>query len=229
MTGPRGPFDGLRAGLLLDLDDTLYDYAPCERAGRAAVLEALGAGTGSSRDHLEMQWLSARAAVQARLGATASSHSRLLWAHELLHRLGQTDRLGFATTLDRTYWDAFLDVARLRDGALELLDGWRGRGHKVAFVTDLTLELQLRKLERFGLLGRVDALAASEETPHDKPDPALGLLAIERLGVAREGCVVVGDNEAKDGGLARALGVPFVWVDPAAPDLRAVLARMLER
>lgn len=203
------------AALLLDLDDTLYDYAPCERAGRAALAararQLLGIGEG---DFLTA-YAGAREAVKLRC-ATPSGHARLLYVHELLHVLGAS--LRHTRELEHVFWQAYLDAAALRPGAIDLLEWFRAIGGKLAIVTDLTLDVQLRKLAHFGLLDRIDALVASEEVGADKPSPAPFQLAAARLNVALARCTVIGDNDEKDGAGARALGLPFYRVRTAESD-----------
>jgi HAD superfamily hydrolase (TIGR01549 family) len=201
-------------GLLLDLDDTLYSYPPVELHARGALLEALALALGCAVAEASQRYDAARKAVKARLGERAAAHSRLLYLAELVQAAGRIDLLGQVRGWERLFWERFLDKAELRPGAQQLLESWRARGGKVAIVTDLTLEVQLWKLERFGLLPLIDALAASEEVPLDKPAPELFELAISRLGLSRERCVVVGDSPAKDGLGARRLGMPFHLVDP---------------
>ena len=201
-----------RVALLLDLDDTLYDYAPAERAAKQATLAAVTRDIGLDGARLEVAWDRAREAVKGRLGERGSAHSRLLYLAELVHATGvagSSRGLARVRSWERTYWGEFLRVAKLRPGALPLLDGWRARGGKVAIVTDLTLEIQLWKLEAFDLFDRVDVLVVSEEVALDKPAPEAMLLAMARLGVTPDQCVVVGDHPVKDGGGARALGIPY--------------------
>lgn len=218
----------MTAGLLLDLDDTLYDYKPAEAAARPAVLELVANDTGRSLDEVEAAWKPARRAVKERLGHTAAAHSRLLYLAELSARLGAgLDRV---RSWERRYWSVFLDTATLRDGALEMLDMWRADGNKIAIVTDLTLEIQLWKLEAFDLFDRIDVLVASEEVPEEKPALYAFELALARLGLAKDVCVVVGDNPAKDGGGAEALGVPYFRARSSesgeGEDLRAIADRL---
>lgn len=218
-------------GLLLDLDDTLYAYAPAEEAARSTVQRALVDVTGRPPDEIARRWNEARATVHRRIGGTASSHSRLLYLHELasaLARNGRPSIVGVVPELEALYWDTFLATMTLRPGAVELLDAWRAAGHRVALVTDLTLDIQLRKVARLGLGERLDAIVASEEVGRDKPDPTGALLAIERLGVRSADCVVVGDSVTKDGGVAAALGIPFHHVDSSRPDLVSIRAALLE-
>jgi putative hydrolase of the HAD superfamily len=196
-------------GLLADLDDTVYDYLPAHRAGLAAVVPAVARALGVTPAEAERAWNGSRDAVKARLGATAASHSRLLYAADLVHAAGRASALAEVRGWDRAYWSAFLDAARLRPFAIELFAGFRAKGGKVAIVTDLMLDVQLRKLERFGLFPHVDVLVASEEVPRDKPAPEIFQLALTRLGLPAAACVMIGDHATKDGQGALALGIPF--------------------
>ena len=204
-------------GLLLDLDDTLYDYAPAERRGRAAALANVVRDTGLEHSHAAQLYDEARARVKNRVTQRGSSHSRLLYLHELAHASGRPAVLARVRDWERAFWAEYLRGAELRPFARELLVGWRARGHRVAIVTDMVLEVQLWKLQALGLSELVDALVVSEEVAYDKPALASFELAIERLGVLREQCVVVGDSVQADGAAAVALGVPFYRVRGSQP------------
>ncbi|HKP56533.1 MAG TPA: HAD family hydrolase [Polyangiales bacterium] len=204
-------------GLLLDLDDTLYDYAPAERRGRDAALLRVVQDTGLEHSHAARLYDEARARVKGRVAKRGSSHSRLLYLHELAHASGKSGVLARVRSWERAFWTEYLRGAELRPFARELLSGWRARGHKVAIVTDLVLEVQLWKLEVLELGELVDALVVSEEVAFDKPALAAFELAIQRLGVVREQCVVVGDGLQTDGAAAGALGVPFYRVRGSEP------------
>ena len=66
-------------------------------------------------------------------------------------------------------------------------------------------------MERDGLLGCVDVIIGGEDVERHKPDPEGLIKAAERLGVAIEDCVYVGDSHV-DAGAARSAGMPFVGV-----------------
>ncbi len=201
-------------GLLLDLDDTLYEYAPCERAAREALFARTHALFGTPREAFEARFSAARKSVKDRCD-TPSGHGRLLYVTELLHGLfeatGARDAspLAHARELEEAYWSAYLDTMELRPFAHGLLDELRARGMKIAIVTDLTLDIQLQKLAKLDLFRRIDALVASEEVGADKPARAAFALGAARLGVPLEACAVVGDNVEKDGAGAEALGIPY--------------------
>lgn len=211
--------------LLVDLDDTLYAYPPAAHAAEHAAFARVAADTGRSDSDVRAAYSAARKAVKARLGSTGAAHSRLLYFAELAHALGRVDRLDRVRGWDRAYWSAFLETATLRDGARALLEGVRARGGKVAIVSDLTLEIQLWKLEHFGLGPLIDALVISEEVPFDKPRPEAFALAMARLGGVRAAdCVMVGDADDKDGAGARALGIRYFKVDAGDGDGESLIA-----
>ncbi|MEO6418923.1 MAG: HAD family hydrolase [Polyangiaceae bacterium] len=199
-------------GLLVDIDDTLYDYVAAEKIARAAVLEAVATSLAISQADASNHWDTARRAVKARLGERASAHSRLLYLADLIHVAARPDALPLVRGWESLFWDALLGAATLRRGALELVSSFRANGGRVAVVTDLTLEIQLRKLERFGLLSHVDVVVASEEVPWDKPAPELFRLALERLSLDASECLMVGDSAKKDGGGATALGLRYFQI-----------------
>ncbi len=199
--------------LLLDLDDTLYDYAPAEAAARSALFEAIAAELSVPVADVEARFDAARRAVKRRLGPQGASHSRLLYLLEFAHQgVAEPFPIGLVREWERLFWDVFVASAELRAGATQLLRGWRAMGNRTAIVTDLVASVQLLKLERWSLLEWVDAVVVSEEVREDKPCTAAFELAMERLGVHKNQCVVVGDSDPKDGAAARALGVPYFRV-----------------
>jgi putative hydrolase of the HAD superfamily len=193
--------------LLVDLDDTLYDYAPADARARRAVFAEVARLTGIDADAAQAFFRSSRAHVKARLGHTGAAHSRLLYLLDLAHD-GRVP-LSRVADLEALFWREYMRDLHLKPFARELLDGFRREGGKVAIVTDLTVDVQLRKLEALDLFRSIDAIAVSEEVGADKPDARIFELAAKRLGVPLATCVVVGDHPDKDGEGARRLGLPF--------------------
>lgn len=199
-------------GLLIDLDDTLFDHEPAEHHARAHTFALVAADTGITADEAEAHYFAARDAVKARLGKRGAAHSRLLYLHEIAHRIHAASGksvLAKVAGWNDAFWTAYLEKAVLRSGARELLAAARKAGMKIAIVTDLVMDTQLRKLARFELFDAVDALVVSEEVPLDKPAPEGFVLAADRIGIPLADCVMVGDSRSKDGAGAAALGIPF--------------------
>jgi len=203
-----------RRNVLLDLDDTIYACKPCEEAGLRAFIALASPVLSKSARELEDAWMKARAAVKERVDLRGSSHSRLLYISELVHSFGRVDAFPYLRAWERMYWEAFIETAKVKPRVVPFFEAIRNRGGRVAIVSDLTLEVQLFKLERFGILRYIDAIVTSEEVPHDKPKRPIFRVAIDRLGTSPETCVVVGDSEEKDGEGARRMGIPFFKIDP---------------
>ena len=163
MTTPRLP-----SLVIFDLDDTLYPYEPSHRAGTAALVQFASRELGvKDRAFLDV-WDSARKRVKARLGATGSSHSRLLYAHEAIEMLGLRSQPALALAMEQEYWRENLLAMRLRPGARDLLSSLRFNNIPIAIVTDLTAQIQFRKLVHLELDHLVDHVVTSEEATTDK-------------------------------------------------------------
>lgn len=172
--------------VLLDFDNTLYDYEPCHAAGRKAAGDTAHELLNFDPASFTTFYEKARAEVKARLGAGAASHNRLLYFKAMLELSGLSSQPLAALQLEQAYWSAYLDTARLHTDVLAFLDDLRIAGIPVAIVTDLTANIQLRKLIVLGLDKLIDCIVTSEESGHDKPHAASFHLAMDRLGLAHD-------------------------------------------
>ena len=99
-------------------------------------------------------------------------------------------------------------------GALEAVRALRRRGLALAVVSNWDVGLA-EHLDRLGIGALVDAVVTSAEAGAAKPDPAVFELALDRLRVAAERTLHVGDSEADEEG-ARAAGLRFAPAPLAA-------------
>ncbi|WP_020574810.1 HAD family hydrolase [Actinopolymorpha alba] len=95
---------------------------------------------------------------------------------------------------------------RLRPDAAPTLRALKQRGVRVGLVSDCTHELPAC-WPTLPVAGYVDAPVFSVEVGVKKPDPAIYLLVCERLGVAPEDCVYVGDGDSNELPGAEAVGM----------------------
>ncbi|MFD1715573.1 HAD family hydrolase [Amnibacterium flavum] len=182
--------------VIFDLDDTLYEYAPCDRAGRAALERYAATELGLKAAGITELFATARANVKRRLGSVASSHSRLLYCHEFLELVGLRSEPLAALSMEQEYWRTFLLTAQLRPGAVELLQTLRYNTIPVAMVTDLTAQIQFRKLTYFNLDKHFDHVVCSEETREEKASLLPFELLFDRLPESvRETVWFVGDRD----------------------------------
>ncbi|MBI0477185.1 HAD family hydrolase [Sphingomonas sp. MA1305] len=186
------------ACVLLDFDDTLYEYAPANAAGMdAACALARQVLNIQPRDFLDC-FADARAEVKRRLGRIASSHSRLLYFQRTIERAGFRTQPLIVLNLEQAYWRAFLDVARLFPEVVDFLDDLRINGTQTVIVTDLTAQIQFRKIIHFGIDRYIDWIVTSEESGVDKPDPTNFELALAKLGGVEGPVWMIGEQPRSD-------------------------------
>jgi len=89
---------------------------------------------------------------------------------------------------------ALIGQERLREGFADLLDAAYARGLRVGLASSASREWVTGHLGRLGILDRFDALCTRDDVEAVKPDPALYLLALERLGVAASEAVAIEDS-----------------------------------
>lgn len=191
-------FDRLPDAILFDTDNTLYPYAPAHAAAQAAVRSKVAATFSIKPEDFDKAFDEARKQVKTRLKHTASSHSRLLYLQRMLEIMGLGSQVLWALDFEQTYWRTFLSNAILFDDVKELLDDLRRLGIPTAIVTDLTAQIQFRKVVYFGLDHYFDYIITSEEAGFDKPHEAPFQLALEKMRPKGDCIWMIGDNPVND-------------------------------
>ena len=184
--------------VLFDLDNTLYPYDPAHQAAMVAVRGKIHRLFNVEGERFQEIFEVARAEVKARLLGTAGAHSRLLYFQRAFELMGLKAQLLHALDFEHTYWRVFLSNARLFAGVRDLLDDIRLAGVPTALVTDLTAQIQFRKLVYFGLDHFFDSVVTSEESGADKPAPASFKLALSKLQPKGDRVWFIGDSASID-------------------------------
>ena len=201
----------------LDLDNTMFAYEPCHKAAMSLVSREL-----KNRFELpEHKWLPAyeesRLATKTRLGAVASSHSRLAYFKGMLENLDMKSQMGLALQLENLYWGEFIRTIQKVQGLDGFLEACREVGIPIVVVTDLTTAIQIRKLHHLGIMDTVAALVTSEDVGEDKPSTRFMDYLIS-IGFEAGHWWVVGDDVEKDGGLSKVFpSADFLHVSAGGP------------
>jgi putative hydrolase of the HAD superfamily len=184
--------------VLFDTDNTLYAYEPAHKAAMHAVRAKAARLFGIGEESFDQAFDTARTVIKERLRETASSHSRLLYFQLMLESLGLGSRVLLALDFEQTYWRTFLSNAKLFDGVKKFLDDLRIVGIPTAVVTDLTAQIQFRKIVYFGLDNYFDFIVTSEEAGCDKPHAPPFQIAIAKM-KPRGACIwMIGDDARTD-------------------------------
>lgn len=193
-------------GILFDLDDTLYAYAPAHEKADAALTKAAAADLSISRETWEHTYSLAKAQVKARIPTQGASHNRLLYIQNTLELL-QVKPVPMSLRLYECYWDTFLSNMHLQPNVRSCLDFCVQNGIKLGICSDLTAHIQHRKLEKLGLCAYFDAIVTSEEAGAEKPDERMFFYALEQLKTPKKDTLFVGDSLQKDIDGAKAFGL----------------------
>jgi HAD superfamily hydrolase (TIGR01509 family) len=101
------------------------------------------------------------------------------------------------TDLERacnTRWLQLMHAQPLLPGIAACVSAARQRGLKLAIASSSTQTWVTRNLRKFGLLDHFDAICTSDYVSTVKPDPALYLLALEKLGVTADAAIAFEDS-----------------------------------
>jgi len=189
---------GLPKAIIFDTDNTLYPYFPPHNKATESVEEKVKKLLGIEKAVFRSAFKEAREEIKLRLGDTASSHSRLLYMQRTIEKLELGTRILITLDLEQTYWRTFLSHCRLFPGVSDFIQLLRSKGVHTANITDLTAQIQFRKLVYFGLDEFFDYVVTSEEAGADKPDKKPFEVALEKLQLEPENIWMIGDCPTSD-------------------------------
>ncbi len=196
-------------GILLDIDNTLYDYNKTHTKALDKMLKR--AATLLQQDEVDLKhaYLEGRKQINSELNESASSHNRLLYIQRMLESLNVSG-LSFSLELYEIYWNTFLENIEVYEGVYAFLESVQHL--PICLVTDLTAYIQHRKIKKLQLDLYADYLVTSEEAGREKPHPYMFLLALHKMGLKPDEVCMIGDSYKKDILGASQLGIPSYWL-----------------
>jgi HAD superfamily hydrolase (TIGR01509 family) len=196
--------------ILIDLDNTLYNYQQTHAKALHKTLHFLSTKTKRSAQEWKTNYASARENVNEFLYATASSHNRLLYFQQACESMGLSPFL-YAYKAYSLYWDTFISNIVLYPEMKKFLHSIKKQ--KVCLITDLTADIQFRKIQTLKLDQYIDYLVTSEEAGVEKPHPAIFELAIQKLKCPKSSVIMIGDDLQKDIFGAARLNIKSYWLN----------------
>ena len=211
-------FDQIRLdavrGVLIDLDNTLYTYDPCHEVG---VEEAHNASMWDvTIAEFAKAYRDAREIVVERLKPQAACRSRLFAFQIMCEARKVPQPYNLAVKLEKTYWDSLITSIRPDTGALGFLKKCKEIALPVCLVSDMTAQIQIRKLEQLGVSSYIDYMVTSEEVGAEKPDARMFKAGLSKIGCTTNDTIMIGDDLKKDIEGAMALGIQAYWVKAVA-------------
>ena len=74
----------------------------------------------------------------------------------------------------------------------------QSKKHPICCVTDLTAEIQFRKLMKLNLENKIKFIVTSEEVGIEKPNKKMFEKALEKLNLKADQVIMIGDSMSKD-------------------------------
>ena len=172
--------------VLFDLDNTLYEYQKCHDAGLSAVKLKHSKELSMDSKTFDKLYIKSNEAVKLLLRGKASSHNKLIYFKNMIEFLELGSQPVLALNFEQTYWRTFLNQAILFENVKELLDEFRIFSIPIIIITDLTTQIQFRKIVHLELDEYIDFIVTSEEAGFDKPHPSPFKLAFKKLNFNKE-------------------------------------------
>ncbi|CAN5370863.1 HAD family hydrolase [soil metagenome] len=195
-------------GILLDLDNTLYDYNAAHIPALEVTLTWLARTLKQPHAEVHLAYVECRQRINKDLHGLASSHSRLLYFQGVSEHFG-AGPYEIAGQAEDLYWREFFQHMVLRPGVTEFLSAMRSK--PIAVVTDLTTRIQFQKITHLKLASSLKAIVTSEEAGHEKPHARIFEIAAAKLQMASEDLCMIGDSWERDIQGALKFGMRCFW------------------
>ena len=204
--------------LFFDLDHTLWDYVKNSREALKEGYEELkleAQGVDSIADFIiayetanDYYWR------YYREGKIGKEEFRKLRFEMMMKPWGLDKKTDLSKKLTEHYVSTSPYKTGLVEGATNVLDTLKQRGHKMALLTNGFEEIQHIKVETSGLSKYFEGLLTSDALGFKKPNPEIFKLAMKKMGVEAGGSVMLGDSLEADIIGAREVGMGQVFYNP---------------
>lgn len=183
--------------VIFDLDNTLYDYDMCDNIAEQKVESIAVEKMNISQDQFSGLYKQAKRDVKNKLGEVAASHNRFLYMQRFCE-LVESSPFDYAMELYNAYWDAVLKNMRLFPYVIPLFNSLRNGNIKIGILTDLTAQIQYRKIKQLGIEEYVGYIVTSEEVGEEKPSIKMFQSILQKSGFRIDEVLMIGDSQDRD-------------------------------
>ncbi|MGF1714581.1 HAD-IA family hydrolase [Photobacterium chitinilyticum] len=209
-------------GILLDLDDTLYDYNVAHRFALEKAIDEVVKKFELDRDKTIWAFNKAKIKIKTMLPIAAAGHDRLLYFQHMFEILNINPFI-FSYEASEIYWTSFFEKMTLTSDAIEFLDNTKDI--PICLVTDLTADIQFRKIKKLNLDNRITSIVTSEEAGVEKPHPFPFLYAMKKLHCKSDEVIMIGDSLKKDILGATSLGIKSFLINRSHSNNDKIIAK----
>lgn len=153
--------------IVFDLDSTIYEYLPCRKAAEKRFFDYAYSEIGIKPRISKHLYTAARINVKNRIQG-ASSHERYLYFIEYLRLAGKKSNALFIEEPFSLYWTSYFENMYILPGFEDFVTKARLSNIATALVTNMTSEIQYRKILYLQIDHLFDYLITSQETQLEK-------------------------------------------------------------
>ena len=204
--------------ILLDIDNTLYDYDDAHKKAMEHIYTYCKERLKWEKEKTKRLIQEAKKEQESRFKIPCSAmHNRLIRFQILLEK-EEKPIDPYAMELYQCYWKSLIYYANIQPGAYEFLQWAKHQHIRIGIATDMTAHIQYQKLKKLKVLSMIDFLVTSEEAGEEKPGRTFFSLCLKKAKCRPEECVMIGDSLKKDVEGAMALGMQALWYCPKRED-----------
>ena len=221
--------------VIFDIDNTLYDFTYSNNIALNRLREYTKENFSWTYEEFDAKHAKVQKDIYSLMGYNGVCRDRII-RYKMMMEDSSLPLYPHAVRMYELYWNTMLDTLRPYDGAREVMKAVKDMGLSVGIGTDMTVYIQMMKLERMNMFQYVDFMITSEEAGEEKPSSAFFTMCIKKAKRSPGECLFVGDNFSKDyvgavsAGMKALLFVPNGNDDKIPEDVRKIysLRQLLE-
>jgi FMN phosphatase YigB (HAD superfamily)/ribulose-5-phosphate 4-epimerase/fuculose-1-phosphate aldolase len=183
-------------GIILDLDNTIYDYDFAHKISIQKVFQHLNNNFNISILELKEEYEDFNKFLKNELKNTASSHNKSIYFKHIIEFFHL--HYSLLPILNELYWNHFYENMKCFEGVIDFISWNKKNEIKIGVLTDYETEYQIIKLQKLGLLEMVDIIITSEEVGIEKPSIQMFQNILNKMNLLSSEVIMIGDNYEKD-------------------------------
>lgn len=212
--------------IFFDIDNTIFDFDSCDSQGMKGLRDYAYKILKLDRDEFENTYWSAAHSLKRKIGKDNSTiHNILIRMQNTLEQL-HIPYDPHAPIMAELYWKTFFEHMQPEPFLIETLETLKKKGFKLGIGTNMTADIQFKKLQLLHVLSYIDIIITSEEALSEKPNPRFFQVCLEKAewlaGASAGECVFVGDSFKNDVMGAIQGGMIPVWYNPKGQEKPSV-------
>ncbi|MFT4312815.1 MAG: HAD family hydrolase [Candidatus Woesearchaeota archaeon] len=198
--------------VIFDLDNTLYPYHENHVRGVKAAHKIYTKKYRCSFASFLQKFMYYEEQNNKLLPKQAAAHDRRLFFQHMFEK--EHNKIEYRMVLDmyEAYWHAMIKGIKLDAGVRKLFKWLKKHDIKIGLITDLTVDVQFRKIIHTKLEDAFDVIVTSEEAGIEKPHKKIFQLCLKKLGSRPQKSIMIGDNFQRDILGAQSLRMKTIWV-----------------